>query len=98
MISPLPTADNGNTLSEAERPVLVCSTNEGWTKSLALLPDFSCMNLDNKLINSPAAIPNSGTAAKVFGNKKQGYKLWKEGFVHHVLVKPDIKLHGNYLL
>ena len=64
---------------------------EGWTRSLNLLPNFDNDKLDNKLIKNTLTMPNTETAPKAFRNKKQGYRLWKEGYVRGVLVKPNTK-------
>ncbi|XP_065067596.1 uncharacterized protein LOC135693138 [Rhopilema esculentum] len=60
---------------------------DGWLRSLTLLPSFSHEKLDDRLINSP----ENGAAPKAFRNKKEGYKLWKEGYVRAVFVKPNVK-------
>ena len=75
------------------------STNrEGWTRSLKLLPNFDNEKLDNKLIKNSTTMPNTGTAPKAFRNKKHGYRLWKEGYVRGVLVKPNIKASQTLFL
>eukprot|EP00112_Aurelia_sp_Birch-Aquarium-sp1_P004784 Seg1542.8 transcript_id=Seg1542.8/GoldUCD/mRNA.D3Y31 product="U3 small nucleolar RNA-associated protein 21" protein_id=Seg1542.8/GoldUCD/D3Y31 len=67
------------------------AAKEGWTRSLTLLPSFDSEKLTNKLIKNANTMPNSGTAPKAYRNKKHGYRLWKEGYVRGVLVKPNIK-------
>eukprot|EP00112_Aurelia_sp_Birch-Aquarium-sp1_P006640 Seg1729.3 transcript_id=Seg1729.3/GoldUCD/mRNA.D3Y31 product="hypothetical protein" protein_id=Seg1729.3/GoldUCD/D3Y31 len=67
------------------------AAREGWTRSLTLLPSFDSKKLTNKLIKNASTMPNSGAAPKVYRNKKHGYRLWKEGYVRGVLVKPNIK-------
>ena len=46
---------------------------------------------DDRLINSPLTSTENGAAPKAFRNKKEGYKLWKEGYVRAVFVKPNVK-------
>ena len=68
---------------------------KGWTKALASLPRFGNENIDDRLLKNPT-MSRVGQAPKAFRNKKQGYKLWKEGYVRGVLVKPNVK--GKQLL
>ena len=68
---------------------------KGWTKSLASLPRFGNENIDDRLLKNPT-MSLVGQAPKAFRSKKQGYKLWKEGYVRGVLVKPNVK--GKQLL
>eukprot|EP00794_Sanderia_malayensis_P020962 gene20962-23017_t len=47
--------------------------------------------IDNKLIGDSSTLPGKSIAPKAHRNKRQGYKLWKEGYVRNVLVKPNIQ-------
>ena len=69
---------------------------EGWTRSLSLLPSFNAEKIYDRMIKNSITMPKKGAAPKAFRNKKQGYKLWKEGYVRGVLVKPNVK--GERLL
>ena len=72
------------------------SEKEGWTKSLNLFPNFHAEKINDRLIRNSVTIPKNGAARKAFRNKKQGYKLWKEGYARGVLVKPNVQ--GERLL
>ena len=56
------------TVSEVEKPELVCATREGWTRFLVVLPNFDSMESDRKLINSLVAMPDLGTPVKASRN------------------------------
>ena len=45
----------------------------------------------NTLITKSSSLLKRGSAPKAFRNKKHGYKLWKEGYVPGVFVKPKYK-------
>ena len=68
----------------------------GWTRSLSLLPSFNAEKIYDRMIKNSITMPKKGAAPKAFRNKKHGYKLWKEGYVRGVLVKPNVK--GKRLL
>ncbi|XP_065068608.1 uncharacterized protein LOC135693945 [Rhopilema esculentum] len=68
---------------------------EGWIKSLRLMPNFDTMKLNDKLIGSLAM--SRSKAPKAYRNKTQGYKLWKEGYVRCVFVKPNLIQNDNTL-
>ncbi len=67
----------------------VCSFD--WTKSLEYMPAFDSVKLDEHLIANQRTVANTGKSPKAYRNKKQGYKLWKEGYVKGVMVKPHVK-------
>ncbi len=69
---------------------------EGWTRSLRSMPSFSNEQLIKKLIKASETMPKNGQAPKPYRNKKHGYKLWKEGYVRAVFVKPNVQ--GKILL
>ena len=62
-----------------------------WTKSLQYMPAFDGVKLDEHLIVNQRTMAKTGKSPKAYRNKKQGYKLWKEGYVKGVLVKPNVK-------
>ena len=55
------------------------SDESGWTKSLAFLPNLSTEKIERKLVQGSAAGSNTAPL-KAYKNKKQGYRLWREGF------------------
>ena len=72
-------------------PIVEFSVGEvkGWTIDLSKMPKFTEDSLNNKLIEDSETMPDK-IALKAYRNKMQGYKLWKEGYVSQVRVKPDI--------
>ena len=68
----------------------------GWITSLLSMPNVSNQNLVERLIGSSVMMDKEGKAPKAYRNKKHGYKLWKEGYICCVLVKPNVM--GNRLL
>ena len=69
----------------------VQTEKEGWTRSLILLPSFNAEKIYDRMIKNSMTMRKKGAAPKAFRNKKQGYRLWKEGYVREVLVKPNVK-------
>ncbi len=69
---------------------------DGWTVSLKNMPRFSEALIDDKLIHNSETMPD-GAAPKAFHHKSEGYKLWKEGYVSQVKVKPGVKTR-QYIL
>ena len=61
----------------------------GWTKSLISLPCLTNEKIYDSLLKI-SIFSQSRSAPKACRNKRQGYKLWKEGFIHVVFGKPDI--------
>ena len=86
-----PSASSNSILTEEENFREVNTAKEGWTKSLAFLPRFDSMKIERQLIKNPSIRSNLGTESRAFRNKRQGYILWREGYVRDVLVKPNIK-------
>ena len=58
-----------------------------WTKSLSFLPNLTSEHIDSKLVHGSATAMN---APKAFRNKRHGYRLWREGFVREIWVKPNV--------
>ena len=69
--------------------------NDGWVKSLELLPHVTSEKIDKKLICG-STLPKRPSAPQAFRNKRHGYRLWKEGFVRSISVRPNVK--GQSLL
>ena len=92
--------DFNKKLPSAARPeveVKVIETErDGWIRCLSMLPNFSIEKLDNNPIMGSVTMPKDGPAPKAFRNKKHGYRLWKEGCVRAVSVKPNVR--GSSLL
>ena len=65
------------------------STSTGWSIELKYMPLFTEKELNDKLINNAETMPDK-VAPKAHRNKVQGYKLWKEGYVSNVRVKPNV--------
>ena len=68
----------------------VLNAGEGFTKSLENLPTFSTIVIDNHLLGPKSSMLVSSTRSKAFRNKRCGYRLWKEGYVRNILVKPNV--------
>ena len=51
----------------------------GWVETLKCFPMLTNEILDNHLINGSSTVGIVSTGPKAFRNKKQGYRLWKEG-------------------
>ena len=64
-----------------------------WSVSLKKMPRFSEAQLSEKIIKNSSTMPEK-IAPKTYRNKLQGYKLWKEGYISSVLVKPKVS-SGN---
>ena len=69
--------------------------NDGWVKSLEFLPKVTSEQIDEKLIGG-STLPKRISAPQAFRNKRLGYRLWKEGFVRSISVRPNVK--GQCLL
>ena len=54
---------------------------EGWTRSLSLLPSFNAEKIYDRMIKNSITMPTKGVAPKAFRSRKEGYKLWKDGYV-----------------
>ena len=68
---------------------MLCEDTKGWTIELSKMPQFTEDSLNKKLIEASETMPDK-VARKAYRNKMQGYKLWKEGYVSRVRVKPEI--------
>ena len=66
-----------------------CSAATAWGRSLKSMPPFGEKQIDNRLIHNSKTVPDL-KAPLAYRHKKQGYKLWKEGYVRKVVTKPDI--------
>ena len=66
-----------------------CSAATAWGRSLKSMPPFGEKQIDNRLIHNSKTMPDL-KAPLAYRHKKQGYKLWKEGYVRKVVTKPDI--------
>ena len=62
----------------------------GWVKTLEHFPLLTGTILDNHLIKGSCTMPTVSTGPKAFRNKKHGYRLWKEGYVRNIFVKPNV--------
>ena len=62
----------------------------GWVKRLKCFPMLTNEILDNHRIKGSSSICIASTGPKAFRNKKQGYRLWKEGYVRNIFVKPNV--------
>ena len=67
--------------------------SEGWTKSLKFFPGVTSNIVDDKLVKDVCIMKGDSSVGTVTTqrNKKLGYRLWKEGYVKNVLVKPNVK-------
>ena len=62
----------------------------GWVKTLKCFPMLTNEILDNHLITGSSSICIASNGPKAFRNKKQGYHLWKEGYVRNIFMKPNV--------
>ena len=67
-----------------------CSTATAWGKSLKSMPPFGEKQIDNRLIHNSKTLPDL-KALLAYRHKKQGYKLWKEGYVRKVDILSGVK-------
>ena len=89
-IHALPNANQGDqVLREIQDPY----NKEGWTKSLLHFPGMTNELIDNKLIGDSSTLPGKSIAPKAYRIKRQGYRLWKEGYVKVFSSSPMCK--GN---
>ena len=86
-----PSTNSNIIVAELDSQTEDITSKEGWMKSLALLPNFEAMKMERHFIENPSIMTKFGTVSRALKNKKQGYTLWKEGYVRRVLVKPNIK-------
>jgi hypothetical protein len=56
------------------------SDNRDWIKSLEKRLGFTHEKLENKLVKNRRTMPDK-IAPKAYRNMKEGYGLWKEGYV-----------------
>ena len=73
----------------------VSNRSDGWVKSLQFLPHVTSEKIDKKLVGL-STLPKKTSAPQAFRNKRHGYRLWKEGFVRSISVRPNVK--GQCLL
>ena len=64
--------------------------DQGWSKSLRGFPGMSESVIEKTLIVESTTFPQKSVAPKAYQHKKQGYNLWKEGYVRNIFVKPDV--------
>ena len=77
-------------------PDLVCiDTSKETSRTIDLkdLPMFTEQNLNRKLISNAETMPDK-IAPKAHRHKMEGYKLWKEGYVSNMKVKPNVSAGG----
>ena len=68
---------------------LLCQDTKGWTIELSKMLRVIEDSPNKKLIEASETMPDK-VAPKAYTNKMQGYKLWKEGYISGVRVKPGI--------
>ena len=67
----------------------------GWVKALKCFPMLINEILDNHLIKGSCTVRIVSTGRKAFRNKKQGYRLWKEGYVRNMFKKDEATDKSN---
>ena len=82
-----PNQDEGGPYNHDE--VWESSKSKGWSIELKYMLLFTEKELNDKLINNAETMPDK-VAPKAHRSKLQGYKLWKEGYVSNVRVKPNV--------
>ena len=68
--------------------------NSRWCIELRYMPIFTDKQLNDKVINNAETMPDK-IAPKAYRNKQHGYRLWKEGYVSTVEVKPNFLANGR---
>ena len=71
---------------------------KGWTKSLDELPNITSQQIARKLIDGSKTMPDSSKALKAYRNKQLGYRLRREGYVHHIYVTPYMQANNKLLI
>ena len=71
---------------------------KGWTKSLDELPNITSQHIARKLIDGSKTMPDSSKALKAYRNKKLGYRLWREGYVRHIHVTPNMQANSKLFI
>ena len=61
-----------------------------FTKSLKNIPPLSSKTIDDHLIKGTSTMMASSTTSQAYRNKRHGYRLWKEGYVKNIVVKPNV--------
>ena len=61
-----------------------------WVRTSKCFPMFTNEILDNHLVRGSGTVPIVSTERKAFRNKKLGHRLWKEGYVRKIFVKPNV--------
>ena len=69
-----------------------------WTKSLDELPNLTSQHIARKLIDGSKTMRDSLKALKASRNKKLGYRLWRERYVHHIYVKPNVQANKKLFI
>ena len=67
----------------------------GWVKTLKCFPMLTNEILDNRLIKGSSTDRIVSTGPKAFRNKKQGYRLWKEGYARNMFKKDEVTNERN---
>ena len=82
----------------AEIKNLCDEDKKGWTKSLDEWPNITSQHIARKLIDGSKTMPDSSKAPKAYRNKKLGYRLWREGYVRHIYVKPNVQANNKLFI
>ena len=91
-------SSGGEITAQEDRRPMKENEKEGWTRSLRYLPSISNIIIDKHLIEGLSTLPKTSTGPKAHRNKKHGYRLWKEGYVRSIFVKPNVKAKCMLLL
>ena len=70
--------------------------NSKWRIDLRYMPIFTDKHLNDKVITYAETISDK-IAPKAYRNKQHGYRVWKEGYVSNVEVKPNVLANGKQL-
>ena len=71
---------------------------KGWTKSLDELQNIISQHIARKLIDGSKTMPDSSKVIKAYRNKKLGYRLWRERYVRHINVKPNVQANNKLFI
>ena len=66
-------------------------SHKNWTRSLQHFPGFSENKIEEALIKQSGCFSERRNAPKAYKNKKLGYRIWKEGFLRSISVKPNVQ-------
>ena len=67
-------------------------------KALMRCQTSTSQHLARKLKDGSKTMPDSSKALKAYRTKKLGYRLWRERYVRHIYVKPNVQANNKLFI